>query len=109
MWSNVYNWGEYIDPEVITEFQQETGIKVVYDMFETNEEMYPVIEAGGVLYDAVCPSDYMIEKMMQNHLLAEIDFKNIPNIKGNREKNIWKCVRSSIREIVTWYPIPREP
>ena len=78
---NIYNWGEYIDPEVISMFEEETGIKVVYDMFETNEEMYPVIEAGGVLYDAVCPSDYMIEKMMQNHLLAEIDYSNIPNIK----------------------------
>ena len=88
---NVYNWGEYIDPEVITEFQQETGIKVVYDMFETNEEMYPVIEAGGVLYDAVCPSDYMIEKMMQNHLLAEIDFKNIPNIKEIGKEYMEMC------------------
>ena len=88
---NVYNWGEYIDPEVITEFQQETGIKVVYDMFETNEEMYPVIEAGGVVYDAVCPSDYMIEKMMQNHLLAEIDFKNIPNIKEIGKEYMEMC------------------
>ena len=76
---NVYNWGE------------ETGIKVVYDMFETNEEMYPVIEAGGVLYDAVCPSDYMIEKMMQNHLLAEIDFKNIPNIKEIGKEYMEMC------------------
>ncbi|MFV0243364.1 MAG: spermidine/putrescine ABC transporter substrate-binding protein, partial [Lacrimispora sphenoides] len=50
----VYNWGEYIDESVIEQFEQETGIKVVYDMFETNEEMYPVIEAGGVKYDAVC-------------------------------------------------------
>ena len=88
---NVYNWGEYIDPEVITEFQQETGIKVVYDMFETNEEMYPVIEAGGVVYDAVCPSDYMIEKMMQNDLLAEIDFKNIPNIKEIGKEYMEMC------------------
>ena len=68
---NVYNWGEYIDPEVITEFQQETGIKVVYD--------------------AVCPSDYMIEKMMQNHLLAEIDFKNIPNIKEIGKEYMEMC------------------
>ena len=88
---NVYNWGEYIDPEVISMFEEETGIKVVYDMFETNEEMYPVIEAGGVLYDAVCPSDYMIEKMMQNHLLAEIDFKNIPNIKEIGKEYMEMC------------------
>ena len=64
----VYNWGEYIDEEVIAMFEEETGIKVIYDMFETNEEMYPVIEAGGVTYDAVCPSD-CIQKLQEagNH------------------------------------------
>ena len=77
----VYNAGEYIDPEVPKLFEEETGIKVIYDTFETNEEMYPVIQAGGVVYDVVCPSDYMIEKMMQNHLLQEVDFNNVPNIK----------------------------
>lgn len=77
----VYNAGEYIDPEVPKLFEEETGIKVIYDTFETNEEMYPVIQAGGVVYDAVCPSDYMIEKMMQNHLLQEVNFNNVPNIK----------------------------
>lgn len=76
----VYNWGEYIDEEVIDMFEEETGIEVIYDMFETNEEMYPVVEAGGVAYDAICPSDYMIQKMRENHLLAEINFDNIPNI-----------------------------
>lgn len=76
----IYNWGEYIDEEVITMFEEETGIKVRYDMFETNEEMYPVIEAGGVTYDAICPSDYMIQKMVENNLLAEINFENVPNV-----------------------------
>lgn len=76
----VYNWGEYIDEDVISQFEEETGIKVIYDLFETNEEMYPVIEAGGVNYDVVCPSDYMIQKMRENDLLAEINFDNIPNI-----------------------------
>ncbi len=77
----VYNWGEYIDEEVVSMFEEETGIDVTYDMFETNEEMYPVIEAGAVRYDVVCPSDYMIQKMMENDLLAEINFDNIPNIR----------------------------
>lgn len=76
----VYNWGEYIDEEVVAMFEEETGIKVTYDLFETNEEMYPVIEAGAVQYDVVCPSDYMIQKMAENGLLAEINFDNIPNI-----------------------------
>ncbi len=76
----VYNWGEYIDEDVISQFEEETGITVVYDLFETNEEMYPVIEAGAVNYDVVCPSDYMIPKMRENDLLAELNFDNIPNI-----------------------------
>ena len=77
----VYNWGEYIDESVIAQFEEETGIHVTYDLFETNEEMYPVIEAGAVRYDAVCPSDYMIQRMAENGLLAEINFDNLPNLK----------------------------
>lgn len=78
----VYNWGEYIDPETITMFEEETGIKVVYDEFETNEVMYPKVEAGATAYDVICPSDYMIQKMIDNDLLAEINFDNIPNVKN---------------------------
>ncbi len=78
----VYNWGEYIDPDVLVMFEEETGISVIYDEFETNEIMYPKIENGASLYDVVCPSDYMIEKMIQNELLAEINFNHIPNIKN---------------------------
>lgn len=78
----VYNWGEYIDETVVEQFEEETGIKVTYDHFETNEEMYPVIEAGAVNYDVVCPSDYMIQKMAENNLLSELDFNNIPNLKN---------------------------
>ncbi len=77
----VYNWGDYIDEAVIEQFEEETGITVVYDMFETNEEMYPIIEAGAVQYDVVCPSDYMIQKMMENDLLMELNFENIPNLE----------------------------
>ncbi len=76
----VYNWGDYIDEEVIDLFEKETGIEVVYDLFENNEEMYPIIEAGGRVYDAVCPSDYMIERMIQNGLLQELDRDKIPNL-----------------------------
>lgn len=78
----VYNWGEYIDPEVIDLFEEETGIKVVDDYYESNEEMYPKIKANAVQYDVVCPSDYMIQKMIEEDLLTEINFKNVPNIKN---------------------------
>lgn len=78
----VFNWGEYIDPETLSMFEQETGIKVVYEEFDTNETMYPKVEAGASAYDVICPSDYMIQKMIDNDLLAEINFDNIPNIKN---------------------------
>lgn len=75
----VYNWGEYIDPDTIDMFEEKYSIKVIYDEFETNEMMYPKVEAGAVNYDVVCPSDYMIKKMIDNDLLAELDWNNIPN------------------------------
>ena len=77
----VYNWGEYIDPDVLEQFTEETGIEVIYDEFDTNETMYPKVEAGAVAYDLVCPSDYMIKRMLDNGLLQPINFDNVPNIK----------------------------
>ena len=78
----VYNWGEYLDPEVITIFEEETGINVVYEEFETNEIMYPKVQSSAIAYDVVCPSDYMIQRMIENDLLAELNFDNIPNAKN---------------------------
>ena len=52
----VYNWGEYIDPETLDMFEEETGINVVYEEYETNEIMYPKIQSGAIAYDVVCPS-----------------------------------------------------
>lgn len=77
----VYNWGEYIDPDVIELFEEETGYKVHYEEFETNEEMFTIVDKKARVYDVICPSDYMIEKMLENGLLAEINFDNIPNLE----------------------------
>ncbi len=82
----VFNWGEYIDPDVITQFEEETGLRVLYDEFEENEDMYSKIKSGAVSYDAICPSDYMIEHMIQEGLLQEINFDNVPNIKNIGEE-----------------------
>ena len=76
----VYNWGEYINPKVIELFEKKTGYKVHYEEFETNEEMYTIIANGARSYDVICPSDYMVEKMIESNLLAEINYDNIPNI-----------------------------
>ncbi len=78
----VYNWGEYIDPEVLTMFEEETGIDIVYEEFEINEILYPKISSGAIAYDVICPSDYMIQRMIENDLLSEINFDNIPNLKN---------------------------
>ena len=77
---SVYNWGDYIEPEVLDLFEQETGIKVIYETFETNEDMYAKIAMGGSSYDVIIPSDYMIERMIQENLLQKINWENIPNV-----------------------------
>ena len=81
---NVYNWGEYIadDDEsvnVIREFEKLTGINVNYTTFESNENLYSKIVGGGVSYDIIVPSDYMVEKLIKEGMLEKIDFANVPN------------------------------
>ncbi len=83
---NVYNWGDYIDETVNAKFTEETGIKVNYKTFATNEDMYVDIEAGGSNYDVAFPSDYMIEKMINNDLVEKINMSNIPNYKNVDER-----------------------
>ncbi len=78
---NVYNWGEYIDKDLLTKFEEETGIKVIYSNFNTNEDMYVKLKNGGSNYDVVVPSDYMIEKMIKEKMLRPITWENVPNIK----------------------------
>lgn len=77
----VYNYGEYFDPEALAQFEEETGIKVTYDEYETNEVMYPIIANGAAQYDLVCPSDYMVQRMISEGMLEKINFDNVPNIK----------------------------
>jgi spermidine/putrescine-binding protein len=79
---NVYNWGLYIDPDVEKMFEEETGIDVTYVDFQTNEELYTIIKAGAQVYDVICPSDYMIDKMIQENMLYPLNMDNIPNLKN---------------------------
>ncbi|MBE8951791.1 MAG: ABC transporter substrate-binding protein [Quinella sp. 1Q7] len=77
----VYSWGDYLDPEVLKLFEKETGIHVVLDEFDTNESMYPRVAEGAVHYDVICPSDYMIQKMISNDLLQPLDLNKLPDAK----------------------------
>ena len=77
---NVYNWGDYIDTDIFKVFTEETGIKVSYDTFATNEDLYVKLKQGGSAFDVIFPSDYMIERMIREDLLAKINKENIPNL-----------------------------
>ena len=78
---NIYNVGDYIDEDLITKFEEETGITVVYETYDTNEAMYQKLKSGSTKYDLIFPSDYMVEKLIAEDLVAEIDYSKIPNYK----------------------------
>ena len=83
---NVYNWGEYIEPALLTEFETKTGIKVNYTNYATNEEMYAKIKAGGASYDVIFPSDYMVSRMIKEGMLEKIDASKLENYKKIDQK-----------------------
>ena len=84
---NVYNWGEYISDgsddtlDVNAEFEKKYGITVIYSNYESNENMYNKLSSGGANYDVIIPSDYMIARLVEEDMLEELDFSNIPNYK----------------------------
>lgn len=79
---NVFNWGEYIGEQTIEDFENAyPNIKVNYENFTTNEDMYVKIKTGGSAYDVAIPSDYMIKRMRDEGLLNKINMSNIPNFK----------------------------
>ena len=78
---NMYNWGDYIDPKLITKFEKQTGYKINYETFDSNEAMLTKIKQGGTSYDLAVPSDYMIQKMKKAHLLKPLDQSKLPNLK----------------------------
>ncbi|MEK5040903.1 ABC transporter substrate-binding protein [Sporosarcina sp. FSL K6-3457] len=78
----VYNWGEYIDPDLLRQFTEVTGIKVIYETFDSNEGMMSKIEQGGTAYDITVPSEYMIEMMKEKDLLLPIDYNKVPNVEN---------------------------
>ena len=94
---NVYNWGEYISDgaegtmDVNKKFEEETGIKVNYTTFDSNENMYNKIKGGGANYDIIIPSEYMVERMIAEGLLEKINFDNIPNYSNimDEYKNLY--------------------
>lgn len=104
----VYNWGEYISDgadgslDVNKAFEEKYGIEVVYDTFDNNEVMYSKLKSGGVSYDVVIPSDYMIQRMINEDMLEKIDFSNIPNF----DKYIPEKYRNPGYDLKNEYSVP---
>lgn len=78
----IYNWGDYIDPELLEEFTAETGIQVDYQTFDSNESMYTKIKQGGTTYDLTIPSEYMISKMTEENMLIKLDKSKIEGLEN---------------------------
>ena len=76
---NVFNWGEYIGEDVIANFEEEYGVKVNYSLFESNEIMYTKLLSGNT-YDVIVPSDYMIERLMEEDLIQPLDYSYMTNL-----------------------------
>lgn len=77
----LFNWGDYIEPAVLADFTREFGVRVVQDNYASNEDLLAKLQAGGVGYDVIVPSDYMVEVMIKEGLLEELDKKNLPNLR----------------------------
>ena len=84
---NVYNWGLYISDgdddsvDILSAFEELTGIRINYTTFDSNESLYAKMRSGGASYDVIIPSDYMVGKMAAEGMLAELNFDNIPNFE----------------------------
>ena len=79
---NLYNWTDYISPELLKRFETETGIKVNLDNFDSNETMLAKLQAGGANYDVIVPSDYMVQQMIELGLLEKVAPASFPNGAG---------------------------
>ncbi len=88
---NVYNWSDYIDPKVLEDFTRETGIKVVYDVYDKNETLEARLLAGKSGYDVVVPSATFLQRFIEQKLLLPLDAAKLPNLK-----NQWPDVQKNI-------------
>lgn len=98
----IYNWSDYIDPSVLEEFTKETGIKVIYDVFDTNELLETKLLAGGSGYDLVVPSGPFLSRQIGAKVFRKLDKSKLPNIK-----NMWDVIqqRSAIYDPGNEYSI----
>lgn len=90
---NVYNWSDYIDESVLEDFTKETGIKVVYDVFDSNEVLETKLLAGGTGYDVVVPTGTFLARQIQAGVFSELEKDKLPNLS-----NMWKDIEDRVEK-----------
>ncbi|NVK35245.1 MAG: extracellular solute-binding protein, partial [Rhodobacteraceae bacterium] len=90
---NVFNWSDYIDESILEDFTNETGIKVVYDVFDSNEILETKLLAGGTGYDVVVPTGSFLARQIQAGVFAKLDKSKLSNID-----NMWKDIEARVEK-----------
>lgn len=93
----VFNYGDYIDRDLLRQFEAETGIKVKYEEYVTPEDMYTKYQSGSIKYDLIITSEYMVEKMIESGEVLEIDMSRMENI-GNIDQTYWDFCQAFDKE-----------
>src|SRR5690349_4723162 len=83
-----YNWTDYIDPQILDDFEKEYGVKVIMDLYDANEDMIAKVRSGNSGYDIVVPSDYAVDTMIREKLLAPLDKSLLPNLVNLKKQNL---------------------
>jgi spermidine/putrescine transport system substrate-binding protein len=99
----LYNWSEYIDPEIMDQFEAECGVKVVETNYDSNETLLATLQAGGADYDVIVPSDYMVTTLIDEGLVNELDYSIITNIANMEPVNVNQYFDPEQKYTVPWF------
>ena len=99
----LYNWSEYIDPDIMTQFEEECGVKVVETNFDSNETLLATLQAGGAEYDIIVPSDYMVTTLIDEGMVMELDYSVITNIANMDAINVNQYFDPEQKYTVPWF------
>ena len=99
----LYNWSEYIDPEIMDQFEAECGVKVVETNFDSNETLLATLQAGGADYDIIVPSDYMVSTLIGEGMVMELDYSIVTNIANMEPINVNQYFDPEQKYTVPWF------
>ena len=99
----LYNWSEYIDPDIMDQFEAECGVTVVETNFDSNETLLATLQAGGADYDIIVPSDYMVTTLIDEGMVMELDYSIVTNIANMDSINVNQYFDPEQKYTVPWF------